>query len=200
MDGPPFLLGGSAWLNLVNTRFRHNKEVHDVLDDPESALQWLHINQLIRGSGTLLGSNTDDVLREACAELKSFREICEEILADLEKDNELSASVLMKLNEQTESLSIRTTAVLSEGKLTLAYEGISDIDHMLYLIIRSIADTFDVYSPDRIRKCEHEECILHFVDTSKSGKRRWCRMEVCGNRHKAAEFYAKKKKTNTPNL
>ena len=36
----------------------------------------------------------------------------------------------------------------------------------------------------RIRVCAAENCGLLLVDTSRSGARRWCSMEVCGNRAK----------------
>ncbi|PQP86312.1 CGNR zinc finger domain-containing protein [Paenibacillus sp. AR247] len=71
--------------------------------------------------------------------------------------------------------------------------GQNAVQGVLYPIVRSLFETLASVSSDRIRICEHDDCILHFVDTSKSGKRRWCSMETCGNRHKAAEFYAKKK-------
>ena len=37
-----------------------------------------------------------------------------------------------------------------------------------------------------IRKCENPQCVLVFYDTTKNHQRRWCSMEACGNRHKAA--------------
>jgi predicted RNA-binding Zn ribbon-like protein len=42
--------------------------------------------------------------------------------------------------------------------------------------------------PDRakIRKCDR--CTLLFIDRSRPGNRRWCSMQVCGNRSKAADF------------
>ncbi|HYD99421.1 MAG TPA: CGNR zinc finger domain-containing protein [Alphaproteobacteria bacterium] len=40
----------------------------------------------------------------------------------------------------------------------------------------------------RIRECAAAECGRLFVDRSKNGRRRWCRMAVCGNRHKARRF------------
>ncbi|UQX01183.1 CGNR zinc finger domain-containing protein [Streptomyces sp. RerS4] len=46
-------------------------------------------------------------------------------------------------------------------------------------------------SPDRIRKCASESCVLHFHDTSRNGTRRWCSMAVCGNRAKASRHYAR---------
>ena len=43
----------------------------------------------------------------------------------------------------------------------------------------------------RIRKCD--ACELHFHDTSKKGLRRWCSMNVCGNRAKVAAYARRKK-------
>jgi predicted RNA-binding Zn ribbon-like protein len=39
-----------------------------------------------------------------------------------------------------------------------------------------------------IRKCEHPDCTLCFYDRTKSHRRRWCSMALCGNRHKVASF------------
>lgn len=41
---------------------------------------------------------------------------------------------------------------------------------------------------DLVRQCEHPECVLWFYDRTKSHRRRWCSMAICGNRHKVAEF------------
>jgi predicted RNA-binding Zn ribbon-like protein len=40
----------------------------------------------------------------------------------------------------------------------------------------------------RIRQCEGDGCARLFVDLSRSGARRWCSMESCGNRAKAKTF------------
>jgi len=40
-----------------------------------------------------------------------------------------------------------------------------------------------------IRKCGNPACVLFFYDTSKRHGRKWCSMNVCGNRAKAAAFY-----------
>jgi len=36
----------------------------------------------------------------------------------------------------------------------------------------------------RIKQCDGEQCGWLFLDTSKNNRRRWCEMEVCGNRAK----------------
>ena len=44
---------------------------------------------------------------------------------------------------------------------------------------------------NRVRKCA--QCVLHFHDTSKKGTRRWCSMQLCGNRFKVAAYAARKR-------
>ena len=45
---------------------------------------------------------------------------------------------------------------------------------------------------DLVRVCEHPDCVLWFYDRTKSHRRRWCSMALCGNRHKVAEFRKRK--------
>jgi predicted RNA-binding Zn ribbon-like protein len=42
-----------------------------------------------------------------------------------------------------------------------------------------------------VRRCANPVCVLLFLDLSKSGRRRWCSMSVCGNRAKVAAHYAR---------
>jgi predicted RNA-binding Zn ribbon-like protein len=45
----------------------------------------------------------------------------------------------------------------------------------------------------RLKRCEGSRCALLFVDTSRSGRRRWCSMERCGNRAKVAAHRRRRK-------
>ena len=49
----------------------------------------------------------------------------------------------------------------------------------------------------RIHACEGEACALLFVDTSRSGRRRWCSMAGCGNRAKVEEFRRRQREDAT---
>jgi predicted RNA-binding Zn ribbon-like protein len=40
----------------------------------------------------------------------------------------------------------------------------------------------------RVRLCGDESCAWLFIDTTRSGTRRWCDMKVCGNRNKVRRF------------
>lgn len=44
---------------------------------------------------------------------------------------------------------------------------------------------------DRVRTCGADDCALVFADTSRPGRRRWCSMDRCGNRHKVRAHRAR---------
>ena len=54
----------------------------------------------------------------------------------------------------------------------------------LSTIARDAVELFGGPLARRIRVCAAENCGLLLVDTSRPGRRRWCSMELCGNRAK----------------
>ena len=61
-------------------------------------------------------------------------------------------------------------------------------------IIDATADLLAETESSRIRKCE--SCVVHFFDTSKKGSRRWCSMNICGNKLKVAAYQKRKRGDN----
>lgn len=58
-------------------------------------------------------------------------------------------------------------------------------------IIDATANLLSETESSRIRKCE--SCVVHFFDTSKKGSRRWCSMNICGNKLKVAAYQRRKR-------
>ena len=55
-------------------------------------------------------------------------------------------------------------------------------------------DAVRLFGPDvdgRIRECSADDCDLVYLDTSRSGTRRWCSMQRCGNRAKVRAHRAR---------
>lgn len=55
-------------------------------------------------------------------------------------------------------------------------------------------DAVRLFGPDvdgRIRECSADDCELVYLDTSRSGTRRWCSMQRCGNRAKVRAHRAR---------
>ncbi|MEW1910479.1 CGNR zinc finger domain-containing protein [Kitasatospora sp. NPDC085895] len=62
---------------------------------------------------------------------------------------------------------------------------------VLSAVARDAVELFTGPYADRIRVCGAHDCQLHFVDTSRPGRRRWCSMERCGNRQKVRALRAR---------
>jgi predicted RNA-binding Zn ribbon-like protein len=61
-------------------------------------------------------------------------------------------------------------------------------DSILAPLAEAAADLLMNVDFKLVRKCEDADCVLWFVDRTKSRRRRWCSMALCGNRNKVAAF------------
>jgi predicted RNA-binding Zn ribbon-like protein len=68
----------------------------------------------------------------------------------------------------------------------IAREG--TLDWLLAAVARSAADIVAEGAKARLRLCANPECGFFFYDESRTHRRRWCSMAVCGNRSKVAAF------------
>lgn len=62
------------------------------------------------------------------------------------------------------------------------------LDWLLAAIARSAAEIISEGAEAPLRKCSNPACDLFFYDTSRTRRRRWCSMALCGNRNKVASF------------
>jgi predicted RNA-binding Zn ribbon-like protein len=68
----------------------------------------------------------------------------------------------------------------------------SGLEWLLAAVARSAAEIVAEGAGARVRVCANPECGLFFYDGSRTKRRRWCSMAVCGNRHKVASFAKKR--------
>lgn len=68
----------------------------------------------------------------------------------------------------------------------------ADAEQVVSTVARDAIDLLTGPYADRIRECDAHNCQLVFVDTSRPGRRRWCSMERCGNRHKLRAHRARR--------
>ncbi len=65
---------------------------------------------------------------------------------------------------------------------------LEDASVLLALVARDAVELLGGELAGRIRQCAGEGCALLFVDTSRTGGRKWCSMSGCGNKAKVASF------------
>ncbi len=62
---------------------------------------------------------------------------------------------------------------------------------MIAGIVRSTVELLTSDDLGRLRLCAADDCDWVFLDHSRNASRRWCDMNVCGNRAKARRYYAR---------
>jgi predicted RNA-binding Zn ribbon-like protein len=104
---------------------------------------------------------------------------------------------LSEVNRLLLQYPLRTSLRKRDGKLVreTALE-INKPDDLWALIAHATADLLTDTETSRIRKCE--TCVVHFFDSSKKGSRRWCSMNICGNKVKVAAYQRRKRAAGDP--
>src|SRR5262249_59845302 len=67
----------------------------------------------------------------------------------------------------------------------------------LWAAVRSAADVLVAANQRRLKTCPALNCGWLFLDTSRSGTRRWCDMKVGGSRAKARTYYARRRRSRS---
>ena len=65
------------------------------------------------------------------------------------------------------------------------------VEALLGPIVLSALTTLTQGDLARLKRCQNEKCGWVFFDTTKNRSRRWCEMEICGNRAKQKRFAAR---------
>lgn len=62
------------------------------------------------------------------------------------------------------------------------------LDMVRWAAARSLAELLISEELKKVKSCPGEGCAFLFMDLSRNGKRRWCEMDLCGNRNKVKRF------------
>ncbi|MCG5215916.1 CGNR zinc finger domain-containing protein [Streptosporangium sp. KLBMP 9127] len=169
------LVGEPLALDLVNTQWVDRGRSFDLFDEPGGVHAWLAEHQL---PGTV--ELTETPLRHVRAALRSVLERLGQ-----RSEEELNAVLARGAVHQTLRHGVPREEVHVDDGWLPAWRAANDY---LELLRRQ---------PSRIRRCANPACVLYFYDTSRNGTRRWCSMNGCGSRTKAARHY-QRNRTATP--
>jgi predicted RNA-binding Zn ribbon-like protein len=130
---------------------------------------------------------------QATESMRLWRERLRKQILAWERGDSLQQSMLNELNAVMAAHPLRTR-IKTKGKVYLKelwFEPRVPGD-LFAPLAQSVASLFADLDRKRVRKCP--TCVLHFFDTSKKGTRRWCSMQLCGNRLKVAAYAARHRK------
>jgi predicted RNA-binding Zn ribbon-like protein len=125
-------------------------------------------------------------------ELVHFRERFREAVFRIENGQAPTEKFIKEVNSRLERYPLQTVLRKEEGKLVrkVQFRPRSPADFWAP-IIDATADILSEVNTSRIRKCE--SCVVHFLDISRKGSRRWCSMNICGNKIKVAAYQRRKR-------
>lgn len=192
-DGFLFV-GNQLVLDFLNTRPVQNGEPSELLPDFSALLRWYQAAGLLssREVGNLQrqwgrsvnAQNTTEAMRQLREKLRN------EILA-WERSGSVQHSTLDELNKLMAEHPMRIR-LRTNGKsfATEIWFQPHEPEDLFAPLAHAAATLFATVDRQRVRKCGR--CVLHFQDTSKKGTRRWCSMQLCGNRLKVAAYAARR--------
>ena len=193
-DGFLFV-GNELVLDFVNTRPVLDGEPTELLKDFGAVLRWFQAAELLNSEqATSLKrqwAGTAKALK-AIEMMKGFRErLREEILA-WEGGRAIRRSTIIELNGLMGAHPM-LTRITTNGTVhsTKLWFEVREPQDLLAPLAHSAATLFAGGDCKRVRKCAN--CVLHFRDISKKGTRRWCSMQLCGNRLKVAAYAARQR-------
>jgi predicted RNA-binding Zn ribbon-like protein len=186
-------LGNQLALDFLNTRPVQDGEAQELLPDFGSLIDWFEAAGVLTKADSAAmrrrwaGSDRDAA---AYADALRLREKWRREVLAWEGGAAVHGATLDELNRLMAEHPVRIH-VRAEGK-TVSKElwfRIKEPEDLLGPLAHSAASLFAEADRERVRKCGN--CVLHFLDTSKKGTRRWCSMEFCGNRLKVAAYAAR---------
>ncbi len=190
MDSVDFhFFGNALWVDFLNTEpARPGGGRNDLISTPDAFVRWARAASLIISEDVF---QPDEIwLEDALRFRTTLRNGAEALIADRNPPTATIAAVNEKL---ARSPVVSTLIKGGSGWEVKRRSDARSADALLGRLAADFAETLASGRTDRLRQCEHPSCVMMFIDTSKNGKRRWCSMETCGNREKAAGRRARSK-------
>lgn len=172
---------GRACLDFVHTG--SDEHMHELINDDHDLASFLrvvcHVPEVIVADGDLERART---LRDAILQCASRVVV----------GQGLPRAAVTTINAYASSTPIVPTlgvtgdvrlhlATVEQALATLARDAISLFAE---LMTKSVGE-------NRLRRCAADDCGLFLLDTSRPNNRRWCSMELCGNRNKTRAYRAR---------
>jgi predicted RNA-binding Zn ribbon-like protein len=200
MHAMPERVGGRLCLDFVNTVDpRLADERVEYLTDFDAVLDWY------AASDTSLPRSITWLRRAAHADEATATQSHRRILATRESlfavisssivGGTVRAGDLSRVNAALgDSIGHRVLAPSERGGVREEWRPSDSLDQVLWPVAIDAWDLLTEPELARVRQCPGESgrCGWLFLDSSRSGNRRWCDMRTCGNRAKARAHYSRR--------
>lgn len=185
-------LGNHLAVDFVNTEVMEGDERVDKLSCDRAVLSWARAAGLRVARGAMAAANGEDLALEVYA----FRQAARRLLEAAIENTRPRPADLRMLNRRLQASGARPTVGFADGRFQRNAPVLRSVSCVLALVAEALAQVLAGDDAKRLGRCANHRCVLLFVDNSRAGARRWCAMEICGNRAKVSAHYRRKRSTS----
>jgi predicted RNA-binding Zn ribbon-like protein len=176
-------VGNETAIDFINTDIVVDGNPVDLLESGEDYMAWLEAAGIeLRSDNS--ARNTAKQGLQLAKELRSKLRSAFEKIADKET---IPQAVLSAVNGYLPAKGRVAELRRRDSKIELrCYWRVTDAEDYVAPIAWAFAEFLAEADLSRVRKCKNPDCVLFFYDTSKSGTRTWCSLDICGNKMRMA--------------
>ena len=191
LASPVLLLGGRLAIDFANIpSYPGNPRPHLSWEELIAFLQASQIVSSERGSSLLALSGSDpDAAQTLLSRSVRLRDALRRAFGAMVRKEEVAREWADPINEILRITEGHDEVVFEANSWKMEFQAREGgLDWLLAAIARSAAEIVVEGAQARLRTCGNPGCGLFFSDNSRTHRRRWCSMAICGNRHKVAGF------------
>ncbi|MFD1175446.1 CGNR zinc finger domain-containing protein [Paenibacillus puldeungensis] len=181
------LISGNPSLDLVNTELVRRGQRHDLLTSLDDVMDWLNVEAECLGIDDMLLGEVGPRERQLISCILELRAMLRKQFEQIADGHPISNHFIAYLETKIErapftyKLKNQTLLPVPVGKVEDAIGSLIAYDALTLIQSQKL---------DYLKHCSNPDCVLLFID--ESGRRKWCSMQICGNRKKAARFQHRK--------
>lgn len=198
-------VGEHPCVDFLNTLINKDGRRLDMIEDFAALLSWCAEAGLLRSEQAKeSGSRWNGTAEEAAAleSARHLRQVLRDMAQQVIADGEIGQSALDTVNGWLrqgvgfqEVVRAHSDGASLCGKFALHFKGkVEKPEDIVVLLCACAADLMCHTDLGTLKKCSNPACVLLFLDASKNHTRRWCSMNLCGNRSKASAHYERHRK------
>jgi predicted RNA-binding Zn ribbon-like protein len=196
-DGGFSFVGNLLCVDFVNTEVMRQGAPFDRLGDVEDLLRWARAAGVVDEAALRqlpADWRTSRPAGRLLADAKALRALLRSAVEALAAGGPLPADLVPAINHAL-AAGASTLRLERRGGTYATVREVLDPSPAALLapIAESAAWLLEHGDHALLRRCENGACIRFFYDTTKNRRRRWCSMDGCGSRAKAAAYYRRRK-------
>lgn len=172
-------------LDFINSAYGPGTAPVDVLEDDPAVMDWL-------AAAGVLEAGAVAVPNGVAALAVALRDEARELVAAARAGRPFQATVVNTVLEAGRPIVQLQSTTDGAGPCVVERRRDDSAESLLEPIAVALGRLLAGGDLQHVRECEAHDCTLLFHDTTKSRKRRWCSMALCGNRMKVAAFRSRK--------